>query len=126
MAQLAFPRIVASSLLFDEDGRVMLVRPASAPVWDIPGGHPHAGETPSQACCREMAEQLGLHRATGPLLAADWAPHPAEGDKIQFMFDCGSVGAGEEARIRLDPAAIAEYVFCAPDDLADLLNGKLA
>ncbi len=126
MAQLALPRIVACALFFDEDGRVLLVRPSYTPMWDLPGGHPAAGETPSQACGREVAEQLGLHRPVGPLLVADWAPHPAEGDKIQFLFDGGLISAAEEAGFCPDPVAVAEYVFCAPDDLEDLLAAKLA
>ena len=40
---------------------------------------------------RELAEELGLHRKPGRLLVIDWAPHPAEGDKLLFIFDCGTL-----------------------------------
>ena len=39
------------------------------------------GETPAQAAVRdvrEVREELGIEVAVGPLLVADWGPHPDE------------------------------------------------
>jgi hypothetical protein len=36
-----------------------------------------------------------------PLLVADWAPHPDEGDKLLFVFDGGRLTAEKLGAIRL-------------------------
>ena len=48
----------------------------------MPGGYVETGETPAQAAAREVREELGIEVPIGPLLVADWAPHPDEGDKL--------------------------------------------
>jgi ADP-ribose pyrophosphatase YjhB (NUDIX family) len=88
---MAHARAAAGVLFFDEDGRVLLVRPSYKSGWDIPGGYLRPGETPSEAAAREVSEKLGIKPPIGRLLAADWAPHPDEGDKILFVFDGGQL-----------------------------------
>ncbi|MCX9193540.1 NUDIX hydrolase [Carbonactinospora thermoautotrophica] len=123
---MARPRVAAGVLFFDENDRVLLVRPSYKPGWDIPGGYLHPGETPTQAAAREVHEELGIKPPIGPLLVADWAPHPAEGDKLLFVFDGGILTPEHRAQIRLDPAEIAEYAFHDPALLGHLLIPRLA
>lgn len=86
---LARPRTAAGVLFFDEEDRILLVKPTYKPGWEIPGGYLHEGETPSEGAAREVKEELGITPPIGRLLVADWAPHPAEGDKLLFVFDGG-------------------------------------
>jgi ADP-ribose pyrophosphatase YjhB (NUDIX family) len=46
--------------LFDDDGRVLLVRRRDFPVWNLPGGQVERNETPWQAAVREAREETGL------------------------------------------------------------------
>lgn len=62
-------RMAAASVLVDDDGRVILVRPTYRPGWDLPGGVVEQDEAPLAAARRELAEELGLDRAPGRLLA---------------------------------------------------------
>src|SRR5438270_14050650 len=93
--------VAAGMLFFDGAGRIMLVRPTYKEYWDIPGGYVEAGETPAQAAAREVREELGIGAAVGPLLVADWAPQPDEGDKLLFIFDGGTLTAEQLAAVRL-------------------------
>lgn len=50
-------------LVVDDKKRVLMVRqfrlPAEASIWEIPAGKVDAGETPLQACKRELVEETG-------------------------------------------------------------------
>jgi 8-oxo-dGTP pyrophosphatase MutT (NUDIX family) len=111
--------------MLDDGGRVLLVEPNYKDHWEIPGGIIEVGETPSQACAREIAEELGLVRAPGRLLVVDWAPHPEQGDRVLFVFDGGTVTAAEIAAIRLQPEELDSYVFLPPADAVDRLIPRL-
>lgn len=123
---MARPRVAAGVMLWDEEGRVLLVRPSYKPGWDVPGGYVEPGESPRQACAREIREELGVEAPIGPLLVVDWAPHPAEGDKILFVFDGGLLPREDRARIHLDPVELTEYRFVELADVGDLLIPRLA
>lgn len=104
----------------------MLVKPTYKQGWEIPGGYAQPGESPRDALHREIAEELGTGPPAGALLAVDWAPLPAEGDKLLFVFDGGTVSAEQVSAIRVDGEEISEFAFCDPGDLDDLLISRLA
>lgn len=114
----------AGALFFDEPGRVLLVEPTYKPRWDIPGGVIEPGETPSAACVREVAEELGLTVHVGRLLVVDWAPHP-DGDKVLFVFDGGLLEAAAVARIRLQVEELASFAFVPPGEVGEWLPPRL-
>lgn len=118
--------MTAGVLFFDPDGRVLVVKPTYKDSWDVPGGYVNAGETPREAAAREVKEELSLDAELGATLVVDWAPHPAEGDKILFLFDGGTLDADAAARIRLAPDELSEYRFLDRADVAGLLIDRLA
>src|SRR3954454_13422185 len=114
---MARPRVAAGMLVHDDQGRVLMVRPTYKDGWDIPGGYVEPDESPAQAAERELAEELNLRRTTGRLLVVDWAPHPAEGDKLLFVFDGGTLTAEDAAVLSPDGHEIAEARYWLPDEL---------
>ena len=104
----------------------MLVRPTYKNDWDIPGGYVEPGETPRLACVREIKEELGIDVDLGQLIVADWAPHPAEGDKLLFVFDGGVLTAEQVASISLQAEELAEYGYKAVDEAVGMLVPRLA
>ncbi|HEX5199397.1 NUDIX domain-containing protein [Paractinoplanes rhizophilus] len=118
--------VAAGALFRDAGGRFMLVKPHYKPEWDIPGGMVEEGETPSEACAREVAEELGLTIAVGPALVIDWAPHPAQGDKLLFVFDGGLLTEADRSAIRFVDGEITEWAFVAPDNLDDYTVARLS
>lgn len=117
--------MAAGVLFFDEANRVLLVRPSYKPGWDIPGGYAEPGESPKQACVREVEEELGITPPIGGLLVVDWAPHPDEGDKVLFIFDGGLLPGVEEAEIRPDANEVSEWRFHNVDAIEPLMPPRL-
>jgi 8-oxo-dGTP diphosphatase len=70
VASLAKRRMAAGALLRDESGRVLLVDPSYKDGWELPGGV-EAEESPHAACRREVAQELGLDRHPGRIVAVD-------------------------------------------------------
>src|SRR5699024_6407182 len=110
----------------DEADRVLLVRPGYKRRWDVPGGYVEPGESPLGGCSREVQEELGLTLTLGPLLVVDWAPAEAEGDKILFIFDGGTLTADQLSAIRLQPSELVEYAFHDLTQADELLIPRLA
>jgi 8-oxo-dGTP pyrophosphatase MutT (NUDIX family) len=123
---IAQPRLAAGALFFDSEGRVLLVRPVYKPHWDIPGGYVEPGESPLQACRREVREELGIEPPIGSPLVIDWAPAEGEGDKLLFVFNGGTVSKGDLDRISLAADELSDWRFVAADDLDAHFNGRLS
>lgn len=122
----AAPKVAAGAIFFDERDRIMLVRPTYKPYWDVPGGYVEQGESPLQACVREVAEELGLRLQITTLLTVDWAPHPDEGDKMLFLFDGGRLASDQLASIAFRDGEISEFTFVDDSQLDGLTIPRLA
>jgi 8-oxo-dGTP diphosphatase len=60
-----------------------------------------------------------------PLLVADWAPHPKEGDKLLLIFDGGTLTDDQLGGIRLQADELASYALRDPTEAVNLLIPRL-
>ena len=82
--------MAAGALCRDQAGQVLLVDPVYRDTWDVPGGVVEAEESPHAACRREVAEEIGLNRPLGRVLAVDWAPsQPDYPEGLVVIYDGG-------------------------------------
>ena len=51
---------IAAACLFDESGRMLVVRKRGSHIFMLPGGKTESNETPLQTLCRELEEEIGL------------------------------------------------------------------
>lgn len=123
---MAKPRVAAGALFFDDQGYALLVKPTYKDGWDIPGGYVEPGETPVEACQREVKEELGLEISLRRLLVVDWAPSESEGDKILFVFDGGTIALGTMDYLTLPRHELEEFAFQPPEAFDDLMPARLA
>lgn len=113
----------AGALLWDGQGRFLILAPTYKSGWTIPGGVMEADETPWQGCCREVFEETGITVTQGRLLAVD--SRPAKRTKalgLRFLFDCGVVSKADIEGITVQEEEVHEFRFAAPDDALPLLR----
>ena len=87
-ARLLLPSV--SAHIFDEGGRVLLVRQRDGGVWSTPGGVIEPDEEPADAVVRETWEETGLLVAPTRVLAVFGGPaclvrYP-NGDEAQYVI----------------------------------------
>ncbi len=125
-ADLELPAIPVSAgaLIFDRAGRLLILKPTYKSGWTIPGGVMEAdGETPWQACRREVREETGIEVREGRLACMDFRrPRPGNPGGIRFLFDCGALGDGDLAVITVQAEEISEYRFTALPEALSLLR----
>ncbi len=123
------PRLPASSgaLIFDERGRLLIANPTYKAHWTIPGGIMEAdGETPWEACRREVHEEVGLDVARGRLVAVDFLrPRPGKPGGVRFLFDCGTLPDDVLESIALQAEELSEHRIAEPPRALELLSKPL-
>jgi ADP-ribose pyrophosphatase YjhB (NUDIX family) len=125
----ALPAIPASAgaMIFDRRHRLLILKPTYKRGWTIPGGVMEAsGETPWEACRREVAEECGLHIRAARLACVDFRP-PRKGRPagLRFLFDCGAIDDASLAAMVLEPAEISEYRLVPLAEALPLLSGPI-
>jgi 8-oxo-dGTP diphosphatase len=133
VASLARKRIGATAFFRDEEGRVLIVNPVYKPVWDLPGGAVEADESPNAACRREVAEELGLNRPAGRVLAVDWVPARTIGrdqtllpDGVIIVYDGGVLSPETVNEIILADGELGGFEFVNADQAAERVTPLLA
>jgi len=120
------PRVPASAgaLIFDRRGRLLILKPTYKSGWTIPGGVMEAdGETPWQACQREVREECGLDVASGRLVCTDFRlPTQRNPGGIRFLFDCGALCDSAFTAVVLQAEEISEHRLLPLADALPLLR----
>jgi ADP-ribose pyrophosphatase YjhB (NUDIX family) len=104
----------ASALIFDRKGRLLILKPTYKAGWTIPGGVMEAdGETPWQACQREVREECGLEVIHARLACVDFRPAPDDdpGGGIRFLFDCGALTDDQLRSVELEHGEVAAHMI---------------
>jgi 8-oxo-dGTP diphosphatase len=116
--------VSAGALISDQAGRLLILKPTYKSGWTIPGGVMEAdGETPWDACRREVREECGIEVRTGRLACVDFHPgRPGRPGGIRFLFDCGAADDASLAAIALQAEEISEYRLEPLGTALDLLR----
>ncbi|MEV7062815.1 NUDIX hydrolase [Streptomyces collinus] len=125
----SLPRVLAgAAVLFrDGEGRVLLVEPSYREGWVLPGGTVESddGETPRQGARRETAEEIGLDREPGRLLAVDWVHGTGRPPVVAYLYDGGVLSEDEFKAIRLQEEELLSWRLVPRDELSGYLRGAL-
>ena len=119
--------VSAGALIYDRAGRLLILKPTYKSGWTIPGGVMEAdGESPWEACQREVREETGLEVSRGRLATMDFR-RPREGlpGGIRFLFDCGQLSDSALASLKLQAEEISESRLVSPSEALRLLRGPI-
>lgn len=83
-------RVGCFAAIFDDTRqKVLLVQRRDNGLWCLPGGRMEAGESVSEACCREVFEETGLRVRAGKLIGVFSSPHRRieypDGERVQAV-----------------------------------------
>ncbi len=117
----------AGALIFDRAGRLLILKPTYKSRWTIPGGVMEAsGESPWEACRREVREECGIEVQRGRLICVDFRrPRPGRPGGIRLLFDCGEVSDAALAGIKLQAEEISAYRLEPLPAALELLRGPI-
>jgi 8-oxo-dGTP diphosphatase len=119
--------VSAGALIYDRGGRLLILKPTYKSGWTIPGGVMEAdGESPWEACQREVREETGLEVSRGRLAAMDFRrPKDGRPGGVRFLFDCGQLSDQALAGLKLQPEEISESRLAPLPDALPLLRGPI-
>jgi len=127
-AHMSLPRkrMAACVLLFDDEGRLLILKTTYRKGWLVPGGVVEHNESPWQGARREAREEIGLELEAFRFAAMDWRSSDREyDDSLHFVFDGGVLSPAQRAAIRPDGVEIADYRFADRDEAQTLLEPHL-
>lgn len=116
----------AGAIILDPDGRLLILKPNYKDGWTIPGGVMEAdGESPWDACRREVLEETRLKVRVGRLVCVDTRPaKPKKGRQLglRFLFHCGNITAEQAGSVKVQKYEISKYRFAEPAEALRLLR----
>ncbi len=108
-------RLIAHALVTDTLGRVLLCETSFKADWEFPGGLVEPGESPREACAREMVEEMGFAPAIGGVLVVDWLrPYKGWEDAVELIFATEPITADQAALLRADGQEILGLHWLPP------------
>lgn len=119
------PKVDVRGVVFDKEGRILLVREKSDGRWALPGGWADVGYTPKEVARKEVKEETGLDTTPGRLLAVlDKRMHahpPALEYTYKIFIECLPEAEGPLHTSH----DIIEAKFFAADELPDLSTERV-
>lgn len=126
LKNLATKRTGVAVLFFDEEGKLLIVKPNYKEGWQVPGGTVDKNESPKDAAIRETKEEIGITVEDLAFLSVEYkGPQIGDLDFLEFMF-LGKILSKEDiASIVLQEDELDEFKFVTTDEALLLLRTSL-
>lgn len=119
-------RMAAGVLLFDDSGRLLLVKPSYRKTWLIPAGVVEQDEPPWLGARREASEEIGIEIGELRLAGIDWRPADEfYNESLHFIFEGGTLSKDQIAALKPDGVEIVGHRFVTKKEANNLLGKHL-
>lgn len=116
-------RLIAHALVQDVAGLVLLCETSFKGDWEFPGGLVEPGESPREACTREMVEEMGFAPALGGVLVVDWLrPYKGWEDAVELAFATTVVSAELKQSLAPDGSEIVALHWLDPQQAGERMT----
>ena len=129
MKTLPTKRIAAGILLYNQEGKVLILKPTYKDRWSIPGGVIEAGESLLEGVKREIKEEIGIEADAKRLLVVDSKIVPMAGytdDSLQIIFEGEVLTDDKIKNIKMATDEISDYKFVEWKEALELLGEHLS
>jgi 8-oxo-dGTP pyrophosphatase MutT (NUDIX family) len=116
--------IGAGALVFDPDGRVLLIKSRLRGHWEYPAGGADGRESPLDTCRREVAEEVGLELSGYRLIGVDFWRSITPYGNLLFTFAARAT-ADQAARVKPQPLEVVEWRWVGRDEALELVAPRL-
>ncbi len=114
------PSIGAVGMVFDDKGRLLVVRRSKEPAkdtWHIPGGFVEVGETIEAAVSREIKEELNIEVKAEEYLFSipnSYQYRGIERYPLDFFFKCKII---DMSAMKVDLSENSDFAFLPPEEI---------
>jgi len=120
-------RMGAGALIFNRNGKILIIKPVHKEHWSTPGGTIDKNESPRDACLREVHEEIGLKLKKADFVCVDYIPrHSSKDESVQYVFNCGVITDEQISKIKLQTSEVLAYRFVSLKEARPLLGRVLA
>jgi 8-oxo-dGTP pyrophosphatase MutT (NUDIX family) len=114
----------AGALIFDQEGRVLLIKNRWRNSWEYPAGGANGNESPYATCQREVGEEVGLHLDNYRLVGVDFWRHLTPNGNILFTF-AAEVTHEQAVRLKTQAFEVSAYRWVSRADAMGLIRPRL-
>jgi 8-oxo-dGTP diphosphatase len=124
---LSKKRMGSSVIFFDENGKLLVVKPNYKDGWLMPGGSVDAEESPMHAGVREVKEEIGLDIENPKLVCVHYLKAVDEivSETVQYVFFGGVLNKDQISKIVLQTTELDEYRFVSVEESLTMLRSNL-
>lgn len=116
--------VVAGALIFDEQGRLLLIHHRWRKAWEYPVGASDGMESPLDAARREVREEVGLTPSNLQLLGVDFFHRRTPNGNLLFTFSA-TVTADQAKQLKLDAFEITGHRWVDRQEALGLISPRL-
>ncbi len=119
--------VAAGALIFDREGRVLLIKHRWRGGWEYPVGMTDGEESPRAAAIRELREEVGLDLPAADLrlIAVDFFNRKTPNGNLVFTF-VATIPPDRATLLKLDPLEATDYRWVTRVQAAELVPGWLS